>query len=34
LGECSCRKADRGKNEQNPHRHFPLHLQPQLTSRP
>jgi hypothetical protein len=24
LGERGCRKADRGENEQNPHRHFPF----------
>jgi hypothetical protein len=24
LGECGCRKADRGENEQKPRRHFPF----------
>jgi len=37
LGECGCRKADRGENKQNPHRHFPFAidgLTPSVDGRP
>jgi hypothetical protein len=33
LRECICREADRGENEQNPHRHFPFAFSPRNAGR-